>query len=265
MAEEHDKGKEEEQNDNEEETKTSEKKGTEDGRKYIDFSQLPEDVRGPIEVRFNQLYGYMKQNERIITKMGKDNRSLLDRLGKVETDTTQRSVDDRIEALKSQKKEALDAGDNAKVVEIDDQIAKLRATPKKQETRTEVAQEEAVFTTEQEQRIKSLGFETNEKGDYIRPWAIPSHPLHMKGASIAAAVLEDPSFSARGMDAVLEEVDRLMEVKKPTRGSPTVLSADANVSPKRSGKPTLTDDEKAIARAMELTPEQYLEGKIGNA
>lgn len=225
------------------------------GTKFVKFED-PE-----VEARFRRVYGSLKQYERVVEQMGNQNRTLLERLEKVEKSGEKREVDREIERLKEAKKTAL-REDPEKVVDIDDQIWKLReSAPKETPVKPAAAPQTAPnheLAADQMEILNEWASETNNDGNFVRPWAHPTHREHEKAAKIAADLLEEPGWNAKGLESILREVDKRMT---RTRQEQTVLSGDSSAKPPSTKSKALTKDEKIIAKAMGVSEEQYLKSK----
>lgn len=222
------------------------------------------------QARFNRIYGNMKQYERVVDKMGKENKMLIDRINELETKFVDKDVKDEITSLKEQKREALEMGEIDRVLEIDDQIleARLKAQkepPPKEEPDPQVIADEWM-TPERKTALESWAIETDEGGQFRRPWANPAHPDHPKAVKVAQAVVEDPNFDGDDITAILAEVDRKMgSFDKPKRTTPTVIG-DSSGAPRRGQRDVkLTEDQKLVARKMGMSEKQYVEAmkKLG--
>lgn len=232
-----------------------------------DFVALDEKT----QKRFNRVYSNMKQFQRLFETGMKDQKTLLKRIEELEGKHQEQAVQQAVEGLKARKVQALEAGDNKQVVELDDQIAQVRAVEKKPETKAEpVSEPVPEIQTPDKEMIQEWAHETLQDGNFKRPWAQPGHPYNAKATSIGMAVLEDPNFKGKDTSDILKEVDRLMglEVKALKRTSP-VLSNDGDVSVKQSKEVKLTADQKKVAEVIysDLEPkkahERYLKGLEG--
>ena len=218
--------------------------------------------------RFNRIYHNMKQNERFVAQLMNDQKVLLKKLDTLEGQQQKQAVEQAVEGLKARKAQALDAGDHKQVVEIDDQIAQVRAVPENKPEPKQEAEVPAVQIPEPEKALlRDWANELTPDGNFKRPWAQAGHPYNAKAAAIGAAVLEDPEFDGKATEEVLREIDRLMgaEVKQLKRTSP-VLSNDSDVAVKKSKETKLSTDQKKIAEAIysgekpETAHARYLKG-----
>lgn len=230
-----------------------EKKGTE----WVDFEELPEEIRGKYEERFKRIYGHNKQSERVIESLSKDMRSIIDRLDAQEQAQEKKKLDDKLSELKGQKVEALKAADYDRVTQIDEQIieekTKEDVKPKVQDTYQMSPQMVAKLTT--------WASELDNDGNMVRPWADPAHPKHQKMLQMATAIMQDPDFDdpddLKKMEKVLGEVDRLFVTPKATRNTAQVLSGESVRNTSKNS--TLTEAQKFTARKMGMSEEKYAE------
>ena len=222
-----------------------------------------------MQKRFNRVYSNMKQFERLYAQTMKDQKVLLDRLSALEGKQQEQAVTQAVENLKARKVQALESGDHKGAVEIDDQIAQVRAVPEKKPEPITTPTMEPVpeISTPDKELIQEWAHELTGDGNFRRPWAQAGHPYNAKATSIGMAVLEDPEFKGKATEEILKEVDRLMgiEVKTLKRTSP-VLSSDADVPARKSKDLKLTVDQKKIAEVLYANEspakahERYLKG-----
>jgi len=209
--------------------------------------------------RFNRVYRENKERGEQLHQMFKDQRALFDKIDGLEKRTIEAEKSSRIDELKDLKKRALEESDFSSVVEVDDQIASIRAQPVEEKNpEPKPQQQETNADPVVMEAVNTWALEKNEDGSFKRPWAADEgHPLHLKAASMAHAAMSDPTIPTTA-DA-LDEVDRLMNVTKVARNRSTVLSSDSNISTKRK-KQKLTEAQKAVAVKMGLSEEKYLRG-----
>lgn len=224
-------------------------------------TELVEFADPKVEARFKRVYANMKENERTIAELAEANRGLLARVESFEARTTQQTQTDQISALKTAKRAAYEAGDIDKVTEIDDKIIELRlAATVKPEKKPESQVKPAALDPAFESKIVQWAYETDDTGDFLRPWAQPQHPKHNRALSIAKGVIEDPEFDGKPPETILAEVDRLMGAPKAARPAATaapVLGSNSSIRQAPSARVSLTPEQDRAARAMGLTPEKY--------
>ena len=206
------------------------------------------------EARFKRIYGNMKQYERVNNSLIEQNRILLEKFEKLETDTKQKTWNE----LREEKRKALEAGEAGRVVDIDDRLAELREAPKEKAPLPNTSP--SLFSPEQEEEIRAWSSELTNDGNWKRPWAHPSHPLHMKFANLAAGVMSDPQFSSRGVKGVLNEAHRLMgsQQQSAVRPSAGVLSQNQDIRERPKKTSELTADQRFVALKMypKLKPDE---------
>lgn len=218
-----------------------------DGTDFIDFESLDPKVKA----RFDRIYRNMKDNERALIESARTQRQLVERLTKLEKSDINSKSANAIANLNRQKAQALEEGDAALVVELDNKIRAVEQSQNYQPAPIDVPEPASGGLSPQEEaQMESWAAEKSETGELKRPWADPGHPLHQKAASLGYAVMQDPTKYT--LEEQLAEIDRLMGVEtgSPKRVSPGVLPTGEGG--RRPGKKQvgLTPDQKAIARVM---------------
>lgn len=225
----------------------------EEGREFVEFPDKE------TEKRFKRVYGHMKQNERVVEQLAKDNKALMARLDEQEKKQSAKATDDTMARLKAEKAQALEAGEYAKVVDLDERMLDLKAKPKetpKAVPKPEPEAEEGLTAGEQK-RILQWTQESDADGRPVRPWAQEDSPEYSKTLRTIRIVDSDPEF--QDLEAILEEVDRIMAPKPKTqRSAAPVLSADPTAGPKKGKKIALSEAQKQVAAKMGLSEEAYL-------
>jgi hypothetical protein len=218
------------------------------GTDYIDFDSLDPKVKQ----RFDRIYKNMKDNERALGTSAQIQRQLVERLTNLEKSDINGKGRAAIEALESQKINALDEGDSASVIEID---KKIRAVEQSQNyTPTPINVPEPTtggLSPQEEQAMEQWATEKSEDGASLRPWSDPGHPLHAKAASLGYVAMQDPNLFT--LEEQLSEIDRLMGIETGDtvkRTSPGVLSTGEGGKRSSSKKAGLSQDERNIARVM---------------
>ena len=240
--------------------------GADPGTEFAEF-QDPK-----AEARFKRIYGHVKRNERVIGQMAGDNKvlfeanqKLLDRLAGVEKHISEKGTADSLSWLTSERKNAIEAGDLARVSDLSDKIAEVRlrsevgkltkpreAPPVQMGTK----QEQDFLGSDLREAFTGWAAEKDKSGNLARPWAQTGHPKFRRAVEMAAAVLNDPEFQGEDTGAVLREVDRLMGNSKPAAA--TVLSGK-NEEGGRVKPAKLSAEQLAVAKKMGVKPEAYAE------
>ncbi len=214
-----------------------------EGRKFVPMD--PETQK-----RFNQLYGYTKQNERVIGEMASQMRAIVENQSRIEQEAEQRGREKALTELKAQQKKALEVADYDAATEAGEKIAELKAEEKAAaKAKPSGRDEPPALPAEAQHAIRNWQVETSQDGNYKRPWAQPGHPKNQRAVAIAAGVFEDPEFVSQGVGACLREVDRLMGLSVAQRPTANVLSDDGGERP-RTRAAGLSQDEKLIAHRM---------------
>lgn len=212
-----------------------------------DFVEM--DVK--MQKRFNRVYSNMKSFQRLYIQTMKDQKVLLERISAMEGKQQEAAVTQAVENLKARKVQAMEAGDHKQAVELDDQIAQVRAVPEKSGEQKPPAEAIPEIASPDNELIHDWAHELTTDGNFRRPWAQPGHPYNAKATSIGMAVLEDPAFKGKDTTEILKEVDRLMGIEtKALRRTSPVLSSDADVPEKKTEKIKLSADQKKIAEVL---------------
>ena len=211
-----------------------------------------------IQRRFNRLYAGQKTTENALKQAAEDNRKLADRLEEIERNRTEQDNSRRLSELKQEKIKALEEGETARAVEIDDQILDIKTAEKPApKVEKEEIQEPGWFTPQKQQALVNWASESDGNGNLKRPWAEEGHPKNPRCIEITNAVLNDPDFAGADMTEILSEVDRLMtpRQKKPS-AAPVLSGGDAPRETKKTSV-KLTEEQKLVARRMynDLKPE----------
>ena len=215
--------------------------------------------------RFNRLYAQMKGNKEIIDRMADDNKLLINRVNSLENTTDEHTVNEQVTGLKVAKAQALEAGDFTKVADIDEQIVDLKTAAKPQSVekpvKSEEKKEESWLTPARERQLLTWAGETDTEGKKIRPWAEPGHVDHGKALRSISLILDDPEYEMAEMDEVLQEADRLMGGRKPTKKAAAVLGSNSSIRPKEKTSVALNEQEKFVASKMGMSPEAYMKAR----
>lgn len=234
--------------------------GEKEGTEFVEFED-PE-----MEKRFKRIYGHMKQNERLVDNLVKDNKALLTRLDTMEETDAEEKQTAEVDTLKEAKRTALEEGDYDKVMELDDKILDLKVSGKKELDGSKVSksieEEHSWLTPERQTMLLEWAHETDGNGNMLRPWSDPGHPKHMRAIEMASSVMNDPEYAKASDADVMAEIDRMMNAveksadKKPN-ASP-VLAGDGNARRRSSSKKiTLSNEQKLVAQKMGMTDDAY--------
>ena len=214
----------------------------------------------PVQKRFNRIYAEMKQSHNDVLALAATNRQLLESVERLSSRQDGKDTDEKADMLKDRKVDAREKGNFAAVAELDDQLAKLR-TPAPVQAKAQPApakEQRGGITPEQAEVIVEWAQETDEDGNFKRPWAHEGHPKHEQMAEAASMLMGDMKLRARGVAAVLDEIDKKMGMGG-RRSVAAVLSGDGG-RPAEKTK-TLTADEKRVVQLMGITEERYLKSK----
>ena len=157
MSEEEEAQEEAQEEETEEETK-EEPKGTE----FVEFDDPK------VEARFTQIYGHMKQNERVIEQMAGDNKKLMERLDKYERDSEDRGAASQMEVLKAQYQKSIEEGDAARATAVNEQMIDLKTRPQAAQTPVETVQPQVQLSPDQQMKLATWAQEIDTEGNWKR-------------------------------------------------------------------------------------------------
>ena len=244
------------------------KGGADTGTEFAEFKDPKE------AARFKRVYGHVKRNERIIATMAQDNKVLFeatqkyaDRLANLEKTIAEKGTSDSLSWLQNERKNAIEAGDLARVSDLSDKIAEVKVKielgkvtgakkPAAPVQMTRTQQEQDFLGSELRDAFTDWAAEKDRSGNLLRPWAQTGHPKFRRAVEHAAAVLNDPDFQNEDSGIMLREVDRLMGFSKQT--TQAVLSGK-NEDGVQVKAPKLSAEQLAVAKKMGVKPEKYAE------
>lgn len=210
--------------------------------------------------RFNRVYAEMKSAKDLMTRMGQDNRLLVEKVEEMEATRVRQGADDRAATLRVQEKEALEAGEYDRAGQIRDQITDIKVEAKipKEKPKAEPEREEQQYgdwlTPDRAKALNSFANAKNDKGELLHPWADADHPEYETAINAAQVVIQ------RSPDAPIEEIlEKIAKVNDRVitkRSSAPVLGSGGD-APKPKKEPSISADEKKIAAVMypELKPQ----------
>jgi len=206
-----------------------------------------------LAARFRRLYGHVKSLERGNHALVEHTTALQKKLeeitGLVETGQTVAAT----KQIKDQLVLAKQRGDAAAEVELTDRLTKVNATPRQGTQLPPPPQTETIELNE----ARQWESETDAEGNFLRPWAQPTHPRFNEAMALAKTLVGDPTVGA-DMTRVLSAIDKKMGLKTAPAKRPsasTVMSSDAR--PPRGELPDLTNEQLLVAKRMGIPPKDY--------
>jgi hypothetical protein len=236
----------------------------------VDLSNLPDEVREPLENRINYLYSQVKTNERtlgqyksIAQQQSEKLNELMGGFDKV-VDHLYTQEQGQTEAqIRQEVKDAYASGDEEKYHAAQEKLTsfivdrKLKSKPSpKQEAKPEIQRQPTVaelraqglnegdWTQEDDTYLESWQSEMSN-GRELRPWAKEGHPMYPYAYNESMLVFSSPAFEKLTTEQKLQEVDRRMGVSKSTGGQ-NVMGGNLTTRGK-SSKITLTPKQQEIA------------------
>ncbi|RJO72855.1 MAG: hypothetical protein C4523_02470 [Myxococcales bacterium] len=224
------------------EVKTEQKPGTE----FVDFADLPPEVREKVEPRFKRLYWNLKEHERALVDIGSRYKVVEDELLNLKQNHVNQKTEDELTGLRREKIAALERADYVRAAELDEKIFEIKAQPKKAEVKQPETTEAQLGPTEMAAYQMWSG-QTDQNGNLMRPWTQKTHPLFSKAMAEVHAVGADPRFSGEPVEKILQEIDRRMGIT----GRPAAQQVlGASQTRQVDKKIALSEDEKRVARRL---------------
>jgi len=221
---------------------------------------------------FNQMFKQARaadENNRYLLEHSKKvEDALLETNAKLEAVMSKTALKEGHEAvttIKAELKKAIEEGDVEKQVELNSQLADIKAEqkikaiqPRAEPKKTEPAPQQV---DPAQQYIDFLAKEKDSSGNIIRPWLHQSHPDYNKALELSKEVAQRYVDQGRTPDIARVLYDVEMEIngeaKEPTKKQAAVLSGSNFTRPKANGKiSNLTDDDRKVARRMGLDVER---------
>lgn len=207
--------------------------------------------------KFDRVYGDLRRQQALNTKLIQDNEVLASRLSELEGVVVTGRVSGEEEKLRSAKRQALENGDFTRVMEIDDAImdlkikaSSIRPEPVKTTARQEPAgYEQPGLDPGEQSAIEEWANARTPDGQLIRPWAHTGHPLHQRATHILEGLKVDPELFGATPVAFMSQMDRLMGVNKPQPVQRVVAKPPAFLAGDQPVRKTTPQD-------VELTAEQ---------
>lgn len=252
------------------------------GYKPVDLSHLSEEVRKPIEDRFNYFYRQVKDQNRTLGQFRTIAEQQAAKIDEIMNATTQvvdhlqtRSFQDSETSLRAAMLQANQAGDTEAFLDAQEKLIELKANKivatklqPQQPTKSESQSTQRLNSLSQISDNASAGGELssdeyqiaqawlNEKDQYgnlMRPWAF-TNDLNGDGAyqsviTEAAAVWRNPRYANLSIDKKLAEIDKRMGLTRPITQS--VMGGNLTNS-KKSGTLNLSPEQQKIAIRMNV-------------
>lgn len=216
------------------------------------------------QMRFNRMYAQVKQNEAVNRQLIEDNKKLLNKVMQIETQTVDKEITDAMSKLRAEKQRAYENGDVKALDRLDEEIYDLKEKQKKFKEEEKAIKAEAEIPALEPalvDRVIEWSKETDDEGNYVRPFVNPNHKDHKRFLRITEFVLTDPEAQGKTEDEMFEAVDTALksyglikEVAKTPIGRkpviPSVLTGDSETRGKASGTVSLTNEQRYVAKKM---------------
>lgn len=242
----------------------------EKGYDWVDFSQLPGEIRETVEPRFHRLYRQLMASDANNKETVKMNMALAEKIEKLQ-ETTQKQLDIHSEEQKNKEladvrgqiRQAADEGDGDRVLELTSQLVDVQKKYEPKEEPTEKPEEKKEPTggglsEEDAKYVTDWTEERDDLGNPVRPWIQPGHPLQKFATDLALALMSHPNYEKVSIGDVLSEVEKIVNAELSSRTTPNRQSSinrntsvtfgrDQNIRSDGKKKTSLTPREQQIA------------------
>jgi hypothetical protein len=232
---------------------------------FVEFS--PEQQK-----KFNSMYKQARaadENNRYLMEHSKKLEetvlTLSEKLEAINSKTSLKEGHDAVTTIKAELKRAIEEGDVDKQVELNSQLADIKAEqklkaiqPKVEPKKIEAAPQQQVDPAQQ--YIDYLAKEKDSSGQIIRPWLHQNDPNYERALELSKEVAQRYIDQGRTPDIARVLYDVEMEItgeaKEPTKKQAQVLSGANFTRTKSNAKLNLTDEDRKVARRMGLDVER---------
>lgn len=248
--------------------------GKPEGYDPVDLSDLPEEIRAPIEKRFGHLYKQIKASDeknRIIPDLLKQNQELEKTLDYLMQQDQSRGQKDALAEYSEAEAATLAAIEDARnygetkreaelmahyaelkrwKVDYDASLRQPPQKPQKQESQPQAAQP---YTPEEAAYVAGLTKETAEDGTPLRPWLNKGDAGFEKALDLAKKItieLESKGVEKPSIYQIMPRLEKYMNAKAASQSS--VLSGDlGNLTPPAKNKNNgLSDDQRFVSKKL---------------
>ncbi len=225
------------------------------GTEYLDFDDLPDDVRKVVEPRFNRIYHNMKDWEKKAGAAIEFSHGIKEQLDSLQEKQTASSKQEQLSKIQEKLKQAKEEGDVDREVDLQTQLSVLAASPGEKTETVDLPAQEPSYD---QQAMQTWAGETNADGSLKRPWAREGHPRFRQVAALGNSILYDPKNENEPIESVLAQVDRAMS----SPSSPNVIDPSDNSGGSSNKSPKLSSEERFVAGKMGMKPEEYAAFKV---
>lgn len=226
------------------------------------------EIKDPeVQQKFDWLWKTTQEAREESQALAEMNKNLMGRLENVEQKQNDAEASQTLQNLKEQLREAIEEGDVDRQIDLQDAMTDYKAQQRLGNTKEQVEEkpeQPQVIHAERDIAISNyldtLASETNDHGQFVRPWMQPQHPKYQQAVELAAKVTKDHvSRDPRGIDPakVMSEVDKLMGLQARQVGTGTVLNSDGDATIRTPNTIKLTTAQVRAAEKMGITPERY--------
>lgn len=218
------------------------------GRKYVDTSKLPPEVREEVEARINYLAGKAKWTENALKDLAAQNQRLEDAVNKQAEDRAKAEAEQTVSRLEQQKVDAYHKADFEAVARIDSELIGIKAKPPEP---ARAVDPPATLSPSELATVETWSNEVGENGQFVRPWAVKGHPQFQVALNKVAELSQDQRYVNAPIETILQEVERRMrpQASQPRPTAATVLNGNGAIRPQKTDV-TLSPQEERVAINM---------------
>lgn len=208
--------------------------------------------------RFERVYGHLKSGERKFQELQKHNQLLASKLEELIAKHETAEANTRVERIQAAIADAKNKGDSKAEAHL--QVMLTQELQPKQKQSIPVPQIAEEVPTLDLSEAQAWEAETDNDGNFLRPWAQPTHPRYGEVHRLTTQLIGDPSFG-NDVPKILAEIDKRMGTKKPQRKANGATALSSSARPSQSKSAELTAEEISVARKMGITPQDYAKQK----
>ena len=206
------------------------------------------------KARFERVYGHLKSGERKFQELQKHNQLLAAKLEELIAKHDTAEVNTRVGQIQAAIADAKNKGDAKAEAHL--QVMLTQELQPKQRQAIPVPQITDDVPTLDLSEAQAWEAETDTDGNFLRPWAQPSHPRYGEVHRLTTQLIGDPGFGS-DVPKILAEIDKRMGTKKPQRRAPGPGALTSGGRPASTKGIELTAEQLNVARKMGITPQDY--------
>lgn len=236
------------------ENKAEPDKNEPDGTDWVDDNEWGSEKA---KARFSRVYGHLKNTERGMQALQDHNKLLARKLEELIDRQATSENQTKVQQIEAALAEANNRGDARAAAHLQVMLTK-ELQPKQKQTLSLPAVDMPSVDVSEAQAWEA---ETDDQGNFLRPWAQPTHPKYQEVYALTKQLTGDPNYG-NDVGKILSEIDKRMGTKKPQqRRAPGPGALSSTGKPTNKREINLSAEEQAVARKMGITPQDYAKQK----